>query len=147
MVIFTLQVFSNPTWGRVYGRLGSELVIKIGDVVRAAEMWEEWRLGRPAEDVLPHHSTEEPVLLQGIGITFPEPETLLHLPIEQFLQYVLRVRGQIVLQLELPLEDPLGDDLPVVAGEGGSPGQHVVDQDAEAPPVDLLAVPADSCEQ
>ena len=77
----------------------------------------------------------------GEGIPVPGPEPLVHRPVEQLLQDVLRVGGEVVLELELPLEHPLRDRLPVGAGEGRGSGQHVVNQDAETPPVRLLPMP------
>ena len=41
------------------------------------------------------------------------------------------------------LENSVGDDLPVVAGEGRGAGQHVVAEDPETPPVHLLTMPTD----
>ena len=76
----------------------------------------------------------------GEGIPVPGPEPLVHRPVEQLLQDVLRVGGEVVLELELPLEHPLRDGLPVGAGEGRGSGQHVVNQDAETPPVHLLSM-------
>ena len=82
----------------------------------------------------------------GESVSVPGPEPLVHRPVEQLLQDVLRVRGEVVLELELPLEHSLRDGLPVGAGEGRGSGQHVMNQDAETPPVHLLAMSTNKVE-
>ena len=80
------------------------------------------------------------MLLQCNRILFPKSETFFHLTTEQLLQDVFCVGSEVVLELQLPLQYPLGDDLPVVASEGRGSGEHVVDEDAKAPPVHFLAM-------
>ena len=103
-------------------------------------MWKKGRLGLPLENIGPVNSGEESVLLQCSRILFPKSETFFHLTTEQLLQDVFCVRSEVVLQLQLPLQYPLGDDLPVVASEGRGPCEHVVDEDPKAPPVHFLAM-------
>ena len=80
------------------------------------------------------------MLFQCSCILFPKSETFFHLTTEQLLQDVFCVRSEVVLQLQLPLQYPLGDDLPVVSSEGRGPCEHVVNEDPKAPPVHFLAM-------
>ena len=80
------------------------------------------------------------MFLQSHRILLPKSEPFIHLATEQLLQDVFCIRSEVVLELQLALQDPLGDDLPVVSSEGRGPGQHVVDEDPKAPPVHFLAM-------
>ena len=86
------------------------------------------------------------MFLQCHGILFSKSETFLHLATEQLLQDIFCIRSEVVLQLELPFQHPVRDDLPVVPSEGRGPGQHVVDEDAKTPPVHLLAMSTNKVE-
>ena len=130
-----------PTWWRVNGGPGSELFVKVGHIILTFEKRHERRRHLPLQNFIPLDTREESVFSDGESVSVPGPEPLVHRPVEQLLQDVLRVRGEVVLELELPLEHSLRDGLPVGAGEGRGSGQHVMNQDAETPPVHLLAMP------
>ena len=114
----------------------------MGKVILALEQGEEGRLGLSQHHVVPVHSFEEPVRLHSLGILIPVPESGFDRAVKQLPQQVLCIGGEVLLQLQLGLEHPLGDHLPVVAGEGRIPCEHVVGEDPKAPPVDFLAMPA-----
>ena len=129
------------TWRRVYGRFGSEFIVKVGHIILSLELGKEGGLHPPLQHLIPLDPGEEPVLLYGLGVLLPGTEPLLHGPVEQPLDDVLGVGGQVVLELELASEDPLRDGFSVVAGKWRRSSQHVVDQDAKTPPVHLLSMP------
>ena len=129
------------TWRRVYGRFGSKFIVEVGDVVLALELGHEGGRHPPLEHLVPLDPGEEPVLPDGQGVPLPRPQPLLHGPVEQPLDDVLGIWGQVVLELELAPKDPLRDGLPVVSGEWGRASEHVVNQDPETPPVNLLTMP------
>jgi len=128
--------------GRIYGRFGSELVIKVGDVIFTFQLRHEWWSLFSLKNLIPLDSSKESMLLDGKSISISVSKSLLHISVEKLLENILGIWSQIVLELEFTLENPLGDGLPVVPGEGRGSRQHVVDQDTETPPVHLLPMPA-----
>ena len=128
--------------GRIYGRFGSELVIEVGDVIFTFQLRHEWWSLFSLKNLIPLDSSKESMLLDGKSISISVSKSLLHISVEKLLENILGVWGQIVLELEFALEDPVSDGLPVVAGEGRSSSQHIMNQDTETPPVHLLTMPA-----
>ena len=126
---------------RINGRFGSELIIKVGHIILPLELRQEGGRHPPVQHLVPLDSGEEPVLLHGDAVPLTRAQSLLHRSVEKPLDDVLGIGCEVVLELQLPPEHPLRDGLPVVASEGRRAGQHVVNENSEAPPVHLLAMP------
>lgn len=74
----------------------------------------------------------DPVLQVAVPLAQVVDQQMLH----QGLGVVVESLGEV----QFPLEDILVDDERIIVGEGVNPGDHLVDQHTQGPPVDWLAV-------
>ena len=92
--------------------------------------------------IVPIHPFKEPVPLHSLCIILSVAEPGFHRALKQLPQQVLGIGSEVLLQLQLGFEHSLSNHFPIVAGEGGISGEHVVGEDSKAPPVNFLAMPA-----
>merc|ERR1719491_2758369 len=89
---------------------------------------------RPVEPPVPL------VLLDVLGAVLQVAYALRSVRREQLAHQVARMRLEVTRELELALQDLLVDTEGVLVVKRRVPGQHLVDEDAQCPPIDALAV-------
>mmetsp|Transcript_82673 Transcript_82673/g.256767 ORF Transcript_82673/g.256767 Transcript_82673/m.256767 type:complete len:219 (+) Transcript_82673:148-804(+) len=132
------RVRVRADWRRHF--LGVGVVIEVTRVVRRLDDWLEGRRYRLGDEVVPIHVLEPLVLLDIVGATLQVAVALPQVRCEELLHQALGFLVEELGEDDLPAQDLLINLHRILVNKRGVSHNHLVDEDAEGPPVYGLPV-------
>jgi hypothetical protein len=88
----------------------------------------------------PINRVKEAVVVDLGQPNFPRPQPLADCARQKCGDQRFALKGDMLGELQAPVDDVIHDFLPIVVSKWGLPGQHLVDKHAQGPEVGLFAV-------